>query len=119
VSTIGADDLAMVISSHPLMKLVVNRENILAHEKVIEEVMKKYCLAGEVLHDCLKYDEIRSLLFKDTGIQKPSKGHGPQVELGVKVCGKIWTVFSGRSQRKTRRSVKIKKRLKGDGDKRT
>ena len=40
VGTIGIDDLAMVISDYPLAKLAVSRENVLAHERVIEEVMK-------------------------------------------------------------------------------
>ncbi|MDP2279985.1 MAG: GvpL/GvpF family gas vesicle protein, partial [Nitrospirota bacterium] len=34
VSTIGYDDLSMVVSGHPMTKFVVNRENMLAHEKV-------------------------------------------------------------------------------------
>ena len=39
VSTIGYNDLSMVVSSHPIAKLVVNREDMIAHEKVIEAVM--------------------------------------------------------------------------------
>ncbi len=42
VSTIGFDGLCMVVSDHPLSKFVVNPENMLAHQKVIEEVMKEF-----------------------------------------------------------------------------
>ena len=42
VSTIGFNDISAVISSSPLTKYVIDRENMTAHEKVIEEVMKDY-----------------------------------------------------------------------------
>ena len=35
VLTIGYEDLSMVVSNHPLTKLVVSRENMITHEKVI------------------------------------------------------------------------------------
>ncbi len=42
VLTISCDDLSMVVSSCPIQKFVVNKEDVMAHEKVIEEVMKEY-----------------------------------------------------------------------------
>ncbi len=42
VMTIGFKDLSMVVSNHPLSKLVVNRENMIAHERNIEVVMKEF-----------------------------------------------------------------------------
>jgi hypothetical protein len=42
VTTIGYGDLSMVISDSPMTKYVVSRENMLAHEMVIEEVMKEF-----------------------------------------------------------------------------
>ncbi|MEW6087325.1 MAG: GvpL/GvpF family gas vesicle protein [bacterium] len=66
VLTIGYEDLSMVVSSHPVIKFTVNRENVLAHEKVIEEVMKEFDSVlpvrfGTVAVTC---DEIRNLLDK-------------------------------------------------------
>ena len=40
VSTIGYNDLSMVVSSHPVTKCVVNRDNMLSHERVIEAVIR-------------------------------------------------------------------------------
>jgi hypothetical protein len=87
VSTIGYNDLSMVVSSHPMTKFVVDRQNMLAHEKVIEEVMKEFDSVlpvrfGTIASDA---DEIRNLLdrryreFKNTLRDMDHK-----VELGVK-----------------------------------
>ena len=73
VLTIGYDDLSMVVSSHPMTKFVVNRENMLAHEKVIEEVMKEFDSVLPVRFGTVASgaEEIRNLLdrrcreFKD------------------------------------------------------
>jgi hypothetical protein len=42
VSTIGFNDISAVISSSLVTKYVINPENLTAHEKVIEKVMKDY-----------------------------------------------------------------------------
>ena len=42
VSAIVYDDIAAVVSNSPVISYTVSRENMLAHEKAIEEVMKKY-----------------------------------------------------------------------------
>jgi len=87
VLTIGYNDLSMVVSSHPMTKFVVDRQNMLAHEKVIEEVMKEFDSVlpvrfGTIASDA---DEIRNLLdrryreFKDALRDMKHK-----VELGVK-----------------------------------
>ncbi len=39
---IGYGDLSMVISNSPMTNYVISRENVLAHEKVVEEVMKEF-----------------------------------------------------------------------------
>jgi len=36
------DDIAAVVSNSPIISYSVSRENMLAHEKAIEEIMKKY-----------------------------------------------------------------------------
>lgn len=40
--TVCFDNLAAVVSDSPLMKYSISRENTIAHEKAIEEVMKEY-----------------------------------------------------------------------------
>ena len=42
VHTISFDDIAAVVSNSPVISYSVSRENMLAHEKAIEEIMKKY-----------------------------------------------------------------------------
>ena len=42
VSTIGYNDISAVISSSPITQYVIDPENLTAHEKVIEAVMKDY-----------------------------------------------------------------------------
>ncbi len=64
IMTISYDNLSMVVSNHPLAKFVLNPENILAHEKVIEEVMKEYPCVLPVKFGTIasNADEIRNLL---------------------------------------------------------
>jgi len=64
VSTIGFDGLCMVVSDHPLSRFVVNPENILAHQKVIEEVMKEFGSVIPIRFGTIAAtpDEIRNLL---------------------------------------------------------
>jgi len=42
VHTISFDDIAAVVSDSPIISYAISRENMLAHEKAIEEIMKKY-----------------------------------------------------------------------------
>jgi len=64
VSTIGFDGLCMVVSDHPLSRFVVNPENMLAHQKVIEEVMKEFSSVLPIRFGTIAAtpDEIRNLL---------------------------------------------------------
>ena len=98
VLTIGYDDLSMVVSNYPLTKITANRENMLTHQKVIEEVMKEFDGVLPVRFGTIASgaDEVRNLLdrryreFKTTLRDMDHK-----IELGVKG---IWrdmdTVFS-------------------------
>ncbi len=87
VLTIGYDDLSMVVSNHPLTKLVIDRETMLAHEKVIEEVMRGFdgvlpIRFGTIASDA---DEIRNLMDRrrrEFKIALRNLDH--KVELGVK-----------------------------------
>lgn len=63
VSTIGFNDISAVISSSPMTKYVINRENMTAHEKVIEEVMKDYTvLPVRFCTIAASAEEVRTLL---------------------------------------------------------
>ncbi len=64
VSTIGFEGLCMVVSDHPLNKFIVSPENILAHQKVIEQVMKEFNSVLPVRFGVIAAtpDEIRNLL---------------------------------------------------------
>ncbi len=74
VTTITFKDIGMVVSSHPVVRLVVNRENTLAHERVVEDVMKEFTVlpvrfctissgVDEILHILdRRYDEFKDLL---------------------------------------------------------
>lgn len=87
VLTIGYEDLSMVVSNHPMTRFVVNRDNMLAHEKVIEEVMKEFdgvlpVRFGTVAEDA---DEIRNLLDRRYREFKHAlRDMDHKVELGVK-----------------------------------
>ena len=64
VTTIGFEGLCMVVSEHTLNKFVVNPENMLTHQKVIEEVMKEFNSVIPVRFGTIAAapDEIRNLL---------------------------------------------------------
>jgi hypothetical protein len=66
VHTLCYRDLACIISSTPMTKYLVNRNNLIAHERVIEEVMKDYTVLpirfGTI---ATSNDEVRSLLMKN------------------------------------------------------
>jgi len=65
VSTIGYEELSAVISNSSLDKYVVNKENLIAHEKVMEEVMKNYTvLPMRFCTVASSAEEVRNLLRK-------------------------------------------------------
>ena len=87
VLTVGYNDLSVVVSNHPITKFVVNRENMLAHEKVIEEVMKEFDTVLPVRFGTIasNADEIRNLLdrrYREFKNELRDMDH--KVELGVK-----------------------------------
>jgi len=87
VLTIGYEDLSMVVSNHPLTKLVVSRENMITHEKVIEEVMKEFDSVLPVRFGTIasNADEIRNLLDnRRREFQSSLKNMERKIELGVK-----------------------------------
>ena len=87
VLTLGYEDLSMVVSSHPIAKFVVNRDNMLAHQRVIEEVMKEFDSVLPVRFGTIasNADEIRNLLDRRYGEFKNALHDADhKVELGVK-----------------------------------
>ena len=77
VYTLGFRDIAAVVSHSPILKYPVTRENSIAHQKVLEKVMKKhivlpvrFCTIAEeeeaIEEKVLKarYEEFKNLFFK-------------------------------------------------------
>jgi hypothetical protein len=98
VLTIGYDDLSMVVSSYPVTKLAANRENMLVHQKVIEEVMKEFDSVLPVRFGTIasSADEIRNLLdrrYREFMSALTDMDH--KVELGVKgIWKKMDVIFN-------------------------
>ncbi len=96
VTTINYENIAAVISRTPVIKYDVNRENLMAHQKVIEGVMKDYtvlpvrfCTVSESVEDIRRVLRKRYTEFKDL-----LRGMDNMVELGVKSLWKdMKTVF--------------------------
>ncbi|MEW6685001.1 MAG: GvpL/GvpF family gas vesicle protein [Candidatus Edwardsbacteria bacterium] len=116
VHTLCFRDLACVISSTPMTKYVISRENLIAHEKVIEEVMKDYTVlpvrfctiatsAEEVRHLLMKkYQELKNLL----------RSMDNKIELGLKV---FWQDMENifKEIRESHKEIKsLKERLTGE-----
>ena len=64
VLTIGYENIAMVVSGHPISKVVISKDNILIHEKVVEAVMKEFDCVLPVRYGTIaaSADEVRNLL---------------------------------------------------------
>ena len=90
VSTIGFDDISTVISSSPMTKYVINRENMTAHEKVIEEVMKDYTvLPVRFCTIAASAEEVRTLLRRRYSEFKGLlRDMDNKVEMGLKALWK-------------------------------
>jgi len=95
VSTIGYEDLSAVISNSPLDKYVVDKENLIAHEKVVEEVMKNYTVLP--MRFCTvagSAEEVRNLLRKRyLELKNLLKDMDNKVELGLKAFWKEMKVI--------------------------
>ena len=87
VLTLGYNDLSMVVSSHPLAKVAVSRANMLAHQKVVEEVMREFdsILPARFGSIAASADEIRNLLDRRCVEFKTAlRDMDHKIELGVK-----------------------------------
>jgi len=86
VHTLCFRDLAAVISSTPMTKYVISRDNLMTHEKVIEEVMKDYTvLPVRFCTIATSVDEVRSLLMKRyQEFKNLLRSMDNKIELGIK-----------------------------------
>ena len=86
VSTIGHEDMRMVASSHPIAKITASRENMLAHAKVIDVVMKEFAGVLPVRFGIIATDvEILEILRKENvKFKELLKKLDNKKELGVK-----------------------------------
>ena len=95
VKTLGYDDIHAVVSLVPLMKYETSRENMMAHELVIERVMKYYAVLplrfATVMND---ESDVRQLLKgKYERFVEELERVENKVELGVKAIAKKDVVF--------------------------
>ncbi|MBU1340507.1 MAG: GvpL/GvpF family gas vesicle protein [Proteobacteria bacterium] len=97
VSTLNYNGISAVISDTPMSKYVINRENLTAHEMVIEQVMKDYTvLPVRFCTIASNLEEIRSLLrrryheFKRLFREMDNK-----IEMGLKVSWKQMEAIYG------------------------
>jgi len=86
VSTIGYQGIGAVISNYPTTKYELSKENLIAHEKVIEKVMQDYTvLPMRAFTVAASAEEVRSFLRKNyTGLKGLLKDMDNKIELGVK-----------------------------------
>jgi len=120
VLTIGYEDLSMVVSNHPLTKLVVSRENMITHEKVIEEVMKEFDSVLPVRFGTIasSADEIRNLLDnRRREFQESLKNMERKVELGVKGLWKNMSLIFKEIVEENKDIKKIKESIQKDKNK--
>lgn len=114
VMTIGYDNLSMVVSNHLGTKLVVNRENMLSHEKVIEEVMKEYDSVLPVRFGTIasNAEEIRNLLDRRRNeLSSALRDMDHKIELGVKGVWKNMDAIFGEIVKENSAIKKMKKEL--------
>ena len=117
VLTIGYDDLSMIVSSYPATKLAANRENMLAHQKVIEEVMNEFDSVLPVRFGTIasSADEIRNLLdrrYREFKSALTDMDH--KVELGVKGIWKNMDVIFNEIVENNREIKTLKKKIASD-----
>jgi len=107
VTTIAYKDLGAVVSSIPMTKYVVSKENMISHEKVIEAVMKDHALLPVRFYTVApNAEEIRSLLRRRyLEFKKLLRELDNKVELGLKA---FWRDMNAISQEIVNESGQIK-----------
>src|SRR3970282_2498346 len=117
VLTIGYDDLSMVVSNHPLTEIEVNRENMIAHEKVIEKVMEEFDSVLPVRFGTIasNADEIRNLLDRRyREFKNALRDADHKVELGVKGIWKNMEIIFKEIVEENKEIKKAKEKIQND-----
>ena len=117
VLTVGYDDLSMVVSNYPARRLVVSREHILGHQRVIEEVMKEFSSVLPVRFGTIASgaDEMRNLLDRRRREFKSALTKvDNNIELGVKAIWKNMDDVFGEIVRDNSRIKRLKDRIAAD-----
>lgn len=120
VLTIGYEDLSMVVSGHPPVKLLASRENMIAHEKVIEEVMKEFDSVLPVRFGTIaaSTDEIRNLLDRRcVEFKSLLRNMDHKVELGVRGTWKNMEIIFKEIAEENKEIRKAKEAIQNAGDK--
>jgi hypothetical protein len=87
VLSIGYDDLSMVVSNHSIAGCAANRENLIAHQRVIERMMGEFASVLPVRFGTIASgaDEVRNLLDRRRReFKRRLADMDHKVELGVK-----------------------------------
>ncbi|NCO23940.1 MAG: gas vesicle synthesis GvpLGvpF [Candidatus Infernicultor aquiphilus] len=117
VLTIGYDDLSMVVSSYPMTKFIVSRENMLAHMRVIEKVMNEFDSVLPVRFGTVasNADEIRNLLDRRLReFRSLLRNMDHKVELGVKGLWKNMKVIFEEIVEENREIKKAKEKIQNE-----
>jgi len=117
VLTIGYDDLSMVVSSYPMTKFIVSRENMLAHMRVIEKVMNEFDSVLPVRFGTIasNADEIRNLLDRRLReFRSILRNMDHKVELGVKGLWKHMKVIFEEIVEENKEIKKAKEKIQNE-----
>jgi hypothetical protein len=120
VSTVSYRDLGMVISNSPMTKYVISRENLLAHERVVEEVMKEFnVLPVRFCTIASSADEIRNLLdSRHREFKNLLRDMDHKIELGIKGLWKDMNTIFKEITVENKEIKRLKQKLQNDKGKR-
>jgi hypothetical protein len=116
VTTIGYEGLCMVVSNFPINALQLNSENILAHQKVIEEVMREFNSVIPVRFGTIAAspDEIRNMLARRySEFSDLLRSFENKVELNIRGTWKDMPKIYNEIEKENRDIRNIKKKIHG------
>jgi len=113
VSTIGYRDLSGVISNSPMTRYVISRENLMAHEKVIEKVMQDYTvLPVRFCTIASSAEEIRNLLRKRyVEFKNLLRDIDNKIEVGIKALWKDINAIFGEITKENEKVRQLKEKI--------
>jgi len=118
VSNISYQDISAVISNYPMEKYELSKENLLAHEEVVERVMSDYTvLPMRAFTIAANAEEVRDFLRKHyrelTGLLKDMDN---KVELGLTAYWKDMTPIFQEIVNENRKIRKLREKIAGIAD---